>query len=520
VLSPERYGLVGLVLFEEDLLVQASFVFSKVLLAYTAVLILFALGVLVARRGRVTLLFRHRVALVVVLLSVPPVVLLAMHARKQVEARQTEALDERLERRLDLAQTLLEGKKEPVDSEWCKRLAADHLVDINVYRGGELMATSRPGLWDTGLVGRRLAAAPYVSLEVLDRDDDVQSEYFGHSASLRTAYRKVRASWDNRDVILGAPALEDRRAAERQAASSVAVLLAIYLAAVLATIYLALLLARSLVRPVVKLREATSRVAAGELDAALPETRNDEFGDLIHAFNRMTRELIEAQDLRARAEKAAAWQAVARQVAHEIKNPLTPIKLTVQNLLAAYREDPDGFAAEFERGGRLILGEIDALQRIAGAFHAYATFPAKEPRRVDVGGLLEDVGALYASAGGSAVEVVPPEPPLVVRADKDELRRALINLVTNARQAGASRVLLQGSAEEGFARIDVMDDGSGIPPAVHDRVFDPAFTTKAAGAGLGLSIVKRIVTDYGGQIEFESAPGRGTRFTIRLVAVE
>ncbi len=519
ILAPGPYHF-GELLFEEDFLVQASFVFSKVLLADSAVLLLYVLGLLVVRRGRVTLLFRHRVALALVLLSLPPVVLLAIHGRRQIEDRHRAAVDERLARRLDLAETLLKGRKEPVDNEWCKQLAADHLVDINVYRDGELVATSRPGLWDTGLVGRRLAAAPHVSLDLLGRDDDVQSEYFGHAANLRTAYRRVRASWGQGEVVLSAPALEDRRALERQAASSVALLLAIYLATALVTVYAALLLARSLTRPVVQLREATSRVAAGEMEAVLDETRRDEFGDLIRAFNRMTRELMEAQDLRARAEKAAAWQAVARQVAHEIKNPLTPIKLTVQNLVAAYREDPDAFAAEFERGGRLILDQIGALQRIAGAFHAYATFPAKEPRPVDVGALLRDVGALYAAAGGSAVVVEAPEAPLIVRADHDELRRALINLVTNSRQADASRVLLRAGAEEGYARIDVIDDGAGIPPHLHERVFDPAFTTKAAGAGLGLAIVKRIVTDYGGHVELESAPGRGTRFTIRLAAVE
>jgi len=519
ILAPGRYDF-GELLFEEDFLEQGSFVFSKVLLTYSAVLLLYALGILVARRGRVTLLFRHRVALVLVLLSLPSVVLLAIHGQRQVEQRQSAAVDERLARRLDLAETLLQGRKEPVDNAWCERLAADHLVDINVYRGGDLVATSRPGLWDTGLVGRRLAAAPYVALMLLDRDDDVQSEYFGHSATLRTAYRKVRADWDGSEIILSAPALEDRRALERQVASSVALLLAIFFASALVTVFVALLLARSLTRPVIVLREATSRVAAGEFDAALPETRKDEFGDLIRAFNRMTRELMDAQDLRARAEKAAAWQTVARQVAHEIKNPLTPIKLTVQNLLAAYHEDPDTFSAEFERGGRLILDQIDALQRIAGAFHAYATFPAKQTRPVDVGDLLRDVAALYAAAGGSAVAVEAPEPPLIVRADRDELRRALINLVTNARQAGATQVVLRANAEDGFARIDVMDDGPGIPPELSHKIFDPAFTTKPLGAGLGLPIVKRIVTDCQGHIDMESVPGRGTCFTIRLPAVE
>jgi signal transduction histidine kinase len=509
----------GELLFEDDLLERASFVFSKVILVNSVVCLLYALGLLVARRGRMTLLFRHRVALVLVLLSLPPMVLLAFHGRQQVQQRHRMGIDERLARRLDLAETLLHDRREPVDDAWCMRIASEHLVDLNIHRGEELLATSRPGLWNTGLVGRRLPAPPFVALTLLDRDDYVASEFFGHSATLRTAYRKVRAGWDNEEVILSAPALEDRRMLERQVAAAVALLLAIYLGMALITFFVALLLARSLTRPVVVLREATSRIAAGELDATLPEKRRDEFGDLIRAFNRMTRELLEAQDLRARAEKAAAWQAVARQVAHEIKNPLTPIKLTVQNLLAAYRESPDAFAEEFERGARLILDQIGALQRIAGAFHAYATFPAKEPRPVDVASLLRDVATLYAAAGGSEVVVEAPPDPLTIRADYDELRRALINLVTNARQAGATRVVLRAAAEDGLARLDVVDNGTGIPPELRARVFDPAFTTKESGAGLGLKIVKRIVGDYGGHLELQSEPGRGTRFTIRLPSV-
>ena len=263
-----------------------------------------------------------------------------------------------------------------------------------------------------------------------------------------------------------------------------------------------------------RLQEATSRVAGGELDAKLPEGRKDEFGALVRAFNRMTRELRDAQDLRVRAEKAAAWREMASQVAHEIKNPLTPIKLTVQNLLAA---DPETFREEFDRGAQLILDQIDALHRIAGAFSAYARFPSQEVVDVDVRRILTEIADLYG-ADDAEVDVTAPAEPLVVRADRDELRRVLINLVTNSQQAHAKRIELRAAAEEDFVRIEVVDDGTGIPAEVKDRIFDPSFTTKTSGTGLGMPIVKRTVDDYGGTIDLESEPGKGTRVTVRLLS--
>jgi len=521
ILAAARYKCAALV-FKEAPFQQGAFVFAKVLLTYTAVCLAYALAVLLLRRGRVTILFRHRVALVLVLLSVPPLLLLAAHNRRVARELHQERVDQRLRRRLDLAETLLRERQKPVDNAWCIALAARHFVDINVYRGQDLIATSRPGLWDTGLLGRRLAARPYATLVLEDRNDYAGREYFGHSDSLRVVFRKVQLSGTNNPsepILLSAPALEDRSELERKATEGDALLLAIFLTTATITVVLALVLARSLTRPVLQLREATSRIAAGELDARLPEGRADEFGDLIRAFNRMTRELREAQDLRVRAEKARAWQEMARQVAHEIKNPLTPIKLTIQNLLAAYQEDPEGFKEEFENGAKLILDQIAALHRIAGAFSAYAKFPSRHPRQIDVNTIMADVAALYGAAGGSVVDVCPAPSPLVVQADYDELRRALINLVTNSRQARAGRVTLSAAAEDGYARLDVVDDGAGIPPEVQTRLFDPSFTTKTSGTGLGLPIVKRIVDDCGGTIEIESPPDGGTRITIRLPIV-
>jgi len=519
LIVPGPYGFGGIV-FEESLPRRVGFVLAHVLAVCALLALVFALLVLAQRRARLQLLFRHRVGLVVVLLTLPPVVLLARHVTRVEEQRHEDTIQERLRRRLDLAEALLRDRTELPDRAWCADVAADHFVDINVYLGQDLIATSRPGVWDTGLLSRRLAAPAYVAL-VLDRGEEYAgTEFFGHDSSLRTAYRRVPSAPAPRPLILAAPALEDRRALQRRATESQAALLALYLLTATVTSFAALALGRSLTRPVQRLQAATSRVAAGELDAKLPEGREDEFGALIRAFNRMTDELRDAQDLRVRAEKAAAWREMARQIAHEIKNPLTPMKLTVQNLRAAKAEDGDvsaeEFDEEFDRGARMILDQIDALQRIADAFSTYARFPTQRFEDVDVAALARAVAGLYAAGEEGRVDVAAPAEPLLVRADPDELRRVLINLVTNARQAGATRLEVVVERQDAHARIEVRDDGAGIPPEIEARIFDPSFTTKTSGTGLGLPIVKQIIDDCRGTIEIDTTPGEGTTITVRL----
>jgi nitrogen fixation/metabolism regulation signal transduction histidine kinase len=230
----------------------------------------------------------------------------------------------------------------------------------------------------------------------------------------------------------------------------------------------------------------------------------------------MTRDLRDAQDIAARAERAAAWREMAQQIAHDVKNPLTPIKLTIQNLLALQKEAPDLFEEEFERGSGLILEQIDQLQRIAGNFSSFARMPDRQADPVDVASLLRETADLHGAAG--AIDVDTDGAELVVRADRDELSRMLHNLLSNAREADAEKIQLRGAREDGHVRIDVIDDGRGIDAEAMDRIFEPSFTTRTRGTGLGLPIVKRIVDDLDGTIAIDSQAGSGTRITILLPA--
>ena len=221
----------------------------------------------------------------------------------------------------------------------------------------------------------------------------------------------------------------------------------------------------------------------------------------------------------ARAQRVLAWGEMARQIAHEIKNPLTPIRLGVQHLRRA-RSRPD-FEHILEQNVERILAEIDRLDRIARSFSRYGTAPAQlpPPEPTDIASVLRDIIDLERLGRGTvewAVDGV--EVPVRAQARSEELREVLLNVLENARLAGARRVDVRVARSDGVVRIDVADDGHGIPPHVLPRIFEPHFSTRTSGSGLGLAISRQLVEGWGGAITIDSSEGQGTRVRIALLA--
>lgn len=235
----------------------------------------------------------------------------------------------------------------------------------------------------------------------------------------------------------------------------------------------------------------------------------------------VTAELRESRERVLQAERVAAWREMARRLAHELKNPIFPIQLSIETLRRVAAEDPSGrsLSAHFGEASTTILQELRALRKIIDEFSEFARMPAPQPRAVDVNEVVQQTLRLYEPrAGGAEVkaELAPAVPP--VRGDRDLLARALGNLVSNALDAieGRGRLVLRTAAHDGGARIDVEDTGPGLSEEQRTRLFTPYYTTKKGGTGLGLAIVQGIVSDHGGRIEVASAPGKGTAFTIFL----
>ena len=299
------------------------------------------------------------------------------------------------------------------------------------------------------------------------------------------------------------------------------VFLATLAAAVVAAALVGHLVARRITRPVEALRSGAARVAAGDLRVRVEVPATGELGELVRAFNAMTADLQASRVRAAAAERVAAWQEVARRLAHEIKNPLTPIAMSVATLRDALAEGRPDFRELFEEGASAIQEEVRRMKRIVDEFSRFARLPAPEPSEIDAADLVAALLALYASppSGISVVrEVEPGLPPL--RADRDQLLQVLWNLVKNAEEAmpGGGKLRLAARRDGDGVRIEVSDTGRGIAPEDLPRVLEPYFTTKATGTGLGLAIADRIVREHGGRLEVSSPPGSGATFSLWLPA--
>lgn len=286
------------------------------------------------------------------------------------------------------------------------------------------------------------------------------------------------------------------------------------------SIGLAAVFSRAIASPVNELARAAGQIAGGNWDVRLERRGRDEIGELVQAFNSMANELEQYETQLRQAERIAAWKDIARQIAHEIKNPLFPIQTCIETLKKAHDRHHRDFDEILEESTATVLEEVKRLKQIVNEFSNFARMPKPEPKQMQLNDVLEHVSILYRNVSETIrVESdLAAELPLI---DGDEtlLQQALINLVKNAVDAvdpTLGRVTIRSYAREGQVIAEVSDNGHGIAPEDTARIFQPYFSQKSQGTGLGLAIVHRVVTDHGAQIEVESALDQGTTFRLRF----
>ena len=299
---------------------------------------------------------------------------------------------------------------------------------------------------------------------------------------------------------------------------TVATLVAI--GAVLLALVLGVFVAHRITTPVRELARGAAAIARGELDVRLEvKSRKDELWDLVRAFDRMVEELERSRQQLVLAERVAAWREIARRIAHEIKNPLTPIQMSIETMRRV-RDRPDKFAEIFDEGTKTILDEVARLKRIVQEFSDFARAPKPELAPCDVCEVARAALSLYKGAAPVRADFAQALPPVL--ADRNQLQQVILNLLENARDAvarkGAGEIIVRARQADGGVELEVEDSGVGFSEAVRDKLFVPYFTTKESGTGLGLAIVHRIVTDHGGRVSAHGEEGRGATFTISLPA--
>lgn len=301
---------------------------------------------------------------------------------------------------------------------------------------------------------------------------------------------------------------------------------AVGLAGILLGVLLSSWVAARVTRPVERLAAGAREVAAGNWEARVAVRSRDEIGQLARAFNEMTRQLVEQREHLVQAERVAAWREVALRLAHELKNPLFPLQLTVENLQRAREQSPEHFDEVFRESTETLRTELQNLNTIIGRFSEFAKMPAPQLQPVDVNEVVREAVRLFEPQFG-AVGRPPITPELFldegigpIQADADLLHRALQNLVLNSLDAmpAGGTLTIRTQNRDAAVRVEVCDTGTGLTPEECARLFTPYHTTKLHGTGLGLAIVQSVVSDHGGTISVESQPGLGTTFRIELPA--
>ncbi len=393
-------------------------------------------------------------------------------------------------------------------------------VDASYYKNRTLTTSTTPQIYQQHLLPNTIPFPVYRDLY----DEQLReglTEVSLASQDLLIGFRSVLSSENRPIAAVAIPTFLQSPKYDQQLLETTSYLIILYLVIFGLFIGGTALVSRRLTRPLIYLQRGLNKISEGDLDTKIPVKSNDEIGSLAEAYNEMVSRLKDLQEELAAAEREAAWKEMAQQVAHEIKNPLTPIKLNVQHLerqLAADDADVNELKPRIKEITKNIITQIQSLNNIASDFSKFSQPINQEFESVSLNSLIESVKDLYRHDDNTRIVTELPTHNLIVEGVNDELRRVIINMVKNAFEAmpegGIIKIRCYTQKQSAF--IEIEDNGQGISEEDKSKIFVPNFSTKSSGTGLGLAICKKIIEVHKGSISFASIEGKGTTFVIKL----
>lgn len=403
------------------------------------------------------------------------------------------------------------------------RLSNTFFSDINIYDPkGKLYASSRKKVFEEGLLSKKMNPSAYATMAEGMLLELIQSENIG-SMQYRSAYVNLRNHEGELLGFVNLPYFARQSELRKEISGFLVAIININVFLLMIVVIIAILISNTVTEPLRLIQEKLGAIRLTANNAKIEWKGNDEIADLVKEYNRMVEALSISAEMLARSERESAWREMAKQVAHEIKNPLTPMKLSLQHLKRAYDDGAPDMDERLERFTNTMIEQIESLSQIATAFSSFAKMPKIKQERIDVNALLKSVCDFHKQEA-KWVQYQISDQPVYVIADKEQMLRVFNNLIKNAIQATDdvidAEIIISLERSKGKVLVKVQDNGHGVPENIRDKIFEPNFTTKSSGMGLGLALVKNIVDGCDGAVWFESNSKKGTTFYLALSEVD
>ncbi|MBO7054119.1 MAG: GHKL domain-containing protein [Bacteroidales bacterium] len=401
-------------------------------------------------------------------------------------------------------------------------LSSVYATDVNLFDvNGDLYASSRPEIFQFRLVNEKMPTRAYVQMIEKSRSTFSQEESIGDLQYL-SSYIAVTNTQNQVLGYLNLPDFSNEEEFKQQMVGLIMGLLNILVILLLLAAIISVIIAKRVSEPLTILQNKMTSVVVGEENEKIDLQVPDELTGVIQNYNEMIDKLSVSAEKLAKAERESAWREMARQIAHEIKNPLTPMKLSLQLLNRSWDEKDERFESRLKSISKTMIEQIDTLADTATSFSDFAKLSKVNLEKIDINELIQSCVVIFSHDENVEVRAELPETPVFVLADKEKTIRLFNNLIKNAIQSipkerqGLVRVTVSKLEKSDFAIIKVIDNGRGIPEEIQSRIFELHFTTKSTGSGFGLAICKSVAESSNGRIYFETEQDKGTTFCVEL----
>ncbi|MGE5797301.1 MAG: ATP-binding protein, partial [Ignavibacteria bacterium] len=503
------------VLLKEKQISWNLFNFFKIFIIHSVFIVILFIVFLLSQLKSFRYSFRAQLLIAFLFISIIPVIILAIYNREIVQERTENEIFSKLNQSsnylINHIKAQLENHPERDYFDAFENAAKELNISFGVYESSDLIYSSKKQFYYAGLFDFKMNPLVYYNLnylsyrEILNKENIENLEFDGF-------YKKLNAG--NKNFVIGVNDAFNKVNLFYTTDFDV-FLFGVYSLASIVIIVLSTILANKISSPVRRLTKATSSVAHGDLNVELENKERGEMRELLDGFNFMTNQLQKNQAELAEMEREIAWKEMAKQVAHEIKNPLTPMKLAVQQLIASYKDKKGNFDSLFEKLSSTVLNQIESLSLIASEFSRFARMPNFKLEKIDLIPVIKDTANLFQDEN-IKILVAHSVGNAIAEADQVQLRRLLINMVRNSIQADASLINIQIASDAESYKIIISDNGKGISENNKSKIFEANFTTKEKGMGLGLKLAKRFLEGINGSIKLINTGSNGAEFEITI----